>query len=62
MVENNGICKAHSGFKAKIEDLESNVSRLWEKWDGMQKMIIGIFVTLSLNLIGVIFILVKIGN
>lgn len=62
MTENGDICKAHSGFKAEILDLKGNVSRLWEKWDAMQKMIIGIFVALVFNLLGVMVILVKIGK
>lgn len=56
---NNAICKEHSGFKARIEDLENNVSRLWKKWDGMQKMVLGVFITLSINLICVILLLVR---
>jgi len=57
-VEENYICKKHSGFKSKIESLEDNVSKLWDKWDSMQKMIIGIFVTLFLNLVGIITMLI----
>lgn len=58
--ENSSVCKKHSGIKAKIEILERNVSELWRKWDSMQKMLIGIFVTLSLNLIvGIILLLLR---
>ncbi len=53
----NNRCKAHSGFEAKIEILEDNVKRLWTKWDKMQSIVIGIFVTMSLNLITAIVIL-----
>ena len=54
---NGLICKAHSGFEAKINELENNVSKLWSKWDGMQKMVLGVFVTLSINLIGTVALL-----
>jgi len=33
MVENNSVCKHHSGFKARIENTEANVKTLWKKWD-----------------------------
>jgi len=33
MVENNWICKHHSGFKARIENTEANVKTLWKKLD-----------------------------
>lgn len=55
----NQVCKEHSGFKARLEKLEDNVSKLWEKWDSVTKMVITIFVILSLNLIGVIVLLAK---
>lgn len=55
---NDEVCKAHSGFKSKIETLEDNVSRLWEKWDSVQKLLIGTTVAIVLNLVGVITILV----
>ena len=55
----NGICKKHSGIERDIRHLEDNVSELWKHWNGMQKTIIAIFVTLSLNLIGVIFLLLR---
>ena len=58
MTENN-LCKQHSGFKAQIEDLEDKVTELWKKWDGMQKMILAVFITLSLNLLGVGFLLLR---
>ena len=56
---NNSICKAHSGFKARIEDCEENVKNLWTKYNNNQKMVLGIFITLSLNLIGVIAVLIR---
>lgn len=59
---NNNICKEHSGFHARIKDLEGNVEKLWEKWDGMQKLVVGIFVALILNLAGVILLLMTKGD
>lgn len=55
----NEICKEHSGFLARIKDLEDNVSKLWAKWDNMQKMVVGIFVMLSMTLISVVFLLLR---
>jgi len=55
----NTVCKAHSGVKSDIENMKRDITKLWEKWDTMQKTIIAIFVTLSLNLIGVIFLLLQ---
>ena len=51
--------KEHSGFKARIEDCEDNVRKLWDNWNGMQKLTLGIFIAISLNLLGVIFVLVR---
>jgi len=51
------ICKAHSGLEARLKTMEENVSRLWIKWDKMQTIVIGIFLTMSLNLITAIVIL-----
>jgi len=58
-IQSNSLCKEHSGFKARIKELEDNIHKLWDKWDNMQKTIIGIFVVLSMNLIGVIFLLLR---
>jgi len=54
---NQNICKAHSGLEARIKNMEDNVKKLWAKWDKMQTIVIGIFVTMSLNLIAAIVIL-----
>ena len=59
MDELNGFCKQHSGFESRIKHLEDNVLGLWDKWDNMQKTILGIFVALSLNLIGVVALLMR---
>jgi len=56
---NNDLCKEHSGFLARIKKLEDNVGQLWHKWDGMQKLVIGIFGALIINLICVIFLLLR---
>jgi len=56
---NNTVCKAHSGLIERIKDCEDNVKALWKKWDNMQIMVLGIFITLCLNLAGGIFILVR---
>jgi len=55
----NTVCKAHSGVKSDIENMKNDIKKLWEKWDNMQKTIIAVFVTLSLNLLGVIFLLLR---
>ncbi len=55
----NTLCKQHSGFKARIEDVEDDVTALWRKWDGMQKMVLGMLVTVCLNLLGVVFLLLR---
>ena len=56
---NTAICKEHTGLVARIKTLEDNVGKLWAKWDGMQKMTLGIFIALAMNLIGVIFLLLR---
>ena len=56
---NNSVCKAHSGIIARIKNCEDDVKALWNKWDSMQKMTLGIFITLSLNLIAVVFLLLR---
>ena len=48
---NNSLCKQHSGFKARIETLESNVTELWKKWNGMQKILFMTFGAVILNLL-----------
>lgn len=58
---NNNHCKAHSGILERMKDCEKNVSALWQKWDKMQITVLAIFITLSLNLIGIIFLLMKLN-
>ena len=52
-------CSEHSGLCAKIESLEDNVSKLWDKWDSMQKLVIGTLVTSMISAIGIIGMLIK---
>jgi len=56
--ETNYVCKEHSGFKERLKDCEGNVTELWNHWNSMQKTIIGIFIALSMNLLGVVIILI----
>ena len=53
---NNELCHAHSGTCKSIKVLEANVTQLWDKWNGMQKVVIGIFVGIIMNLIGVVVV------
>ena len=55
MENTNTICRAHSGMVARMEGCERNVTELWGKWNGMQKVIITLLLS---NLIGVIVLLV----
>jgi hypothetical protein len=52
-------CNEHSGFEARIKSVEDNVKSLWNRWDWIQKIVLGVFITLSLNLIGVIALIVR---
>lgn len=58
-INSQSICKAHSGFDARIENLEENVKKIWDNWNSMQRIILAIFITLSLNLVGLIFLLLR---
>ena len=57
MNDNNTLCKAHSGLNARLDTAEDNVSRLWKKWDSMQKLLIGSLLAGMFNLAGIIVIL-----
>jgi len=50
------VCKEHSGLVARLKTCEGNVTELWNKWNGMQKIIITLLLS---NLIGVIVLLIK---
>jgi len=56
---NEDLCHKHSGMCARIGTLEGNVSKLWVKWDGIQKLLIGTLVSTTLSLMGVIFLLLR---
>lgn len=50
-------CSEHSGHCAQLDSLEDNVSKLWTKWDSMQKLVIGTMVSATLSFIGVVILL-----
>ena len=56
---NEEVCHKHSGVCKSITVLEANVSRLWEKWDGIQKLLIGTLASAVLGLAGIIFLIFK---
>ena len=58
-MSDNYICKKHSGVEKTLEDHDRNIAQLWQKWDGMQKLLIGSAVALILNLICVIAVLIR---
>ena len=58
---NEEICHKHSGICVKIGTLEANVSKLWEKWDGIQKLVIGTLVSAILSLIGIVSIFIRLS-
>lgn len=57
---NEEVCHKHSGVCAKVTSLEDNVSKLWEKWDGVQRLLIGTLISTALSLMGIIFLLLRI--
>ena len=52
----NDVCHAHSGICKSVNTLEDNVSELWKNWNSMQKILIGIFVGIIMNLLGIIVV------
>jgi len=58
---NNEVCFKHSGMEAKVISLEDNVSKLWTKWDSMQKLLVGTLASTILSLIGVLFLLLRLA-
>ena len=56
---NEEVCHKHSGMCKSITVLEANVSKLWEKWDGIQKLLIGTLASAVLGLAGIIFLIFK---
>ena len=59
MDETNNICREHSGFCVRLNDLDRNMSDLWKKYDSMQKLLIFALAGIISNLIGVILMLIK---
>lgn len=54
-----GICREHSGVCANVKNLENDVKTLFQKWDGIQNLLIGTLVSTVLCLIGVVFLLLR---
>ena len=50
------LCHAHSGICKTVKTLEDNVTELWKNWNSMQKVLIGIFVGVIMNLVGIIVV------
>lgn len=55
-------CSEHSGCVAQIKYLEANVKQLWDKWDFVTKTIIAFLTTALFNLIGIIYLVIKINK
>jgi len=53
------LCNEHSGFNERIRAMEVSINALHERWDWLQKIVLGIFITLSLNLIGILALVAK---
>ena len=47
----DGYCKMHTGFEARIATMENNIKSLWAKLDRIQLTLFGIFAALVTNLI-----------
>lgn len=58
----NFVCKKHSGLETDIKHLEDNVKQLWDKWDFMTKAVVGFLTAAILNLVGIIYLVVKISK
>ena len=56
-MNDNTLCKAHSGICKTVKVLEDDVKGLQIKWDNMQKLLIGSLVATMFNLIGIITVL-----
>ena len=55
----NETCPNHLEMYNKIKELEVDVSKLQDRWDNIQKLLIGTLVSISLNLMGIIFLLLR---
>lgn len=38
-------CEEHSGVCVRMDKAENNITQLWNKWDSMQRWLIGILVS-----------------
>ena len=52
------VCLKHSGICARVKALEENMTSVWNKWDNVQKLLIGTLVSALLSLAGVVFLVV----
>ena len=50
-MNNNNLCKQHSGFDERIKDLEDDVKELWVKWNGLNKIVIATFISVIILLV-----------
>jgi len=55
----NNICKAHSGFEARIENCEKDNETQWKEINSMKKWLIGTLTSSVLTLLGIIIVLLK---
>lgn len=55
---NDKLCQDHSGVCTQLGHLEDNVSKLWRKWDSMQKLLLCSLVAAVCNLLGILTVLV----
>ncbi len=56
--ESNCICRAHSGFEARIKAREKDDSAQWKEINGMKKFIVGVLASSVLTLLVVVINLV----
>ena len=55
---NDLLCAEHSGVCARMDQVEADVGKLWEKWDVMQRLVITACIASVMSLAGIIGILV----
>ena len=53
-------CFDHAGHEERLKVLERQVSKLFSKWDSLQKIFIGILVSMICSFIGIIAIFFKV--
>jgi len=57
--EEHPFCLKHDGFKKAIEKLEDNVTELWKKFNRVNAIMMGFFITSCATLIGVVLLLLR---